>query len=86
MAESGLPGFESNGWFGIVAPAGTPQDVIAKLNAAFVLVLKDPAVVDRIRGLGSEPMPMTPDEFSTFIRHEIDKWLKVVAASGGKPN
>ena len=86
LAESGLPNFESNGWFGIVAPAGTPQDVIAKLNAAFVTVLKDPAVVDRIRALGSEPMPMTPDEFSAFIKSEIDKWLKVAAASGGKPN
>jgi tripartite-type tricarboxylate transporter receptor subunit TctC len=86
LAESGLPNFESNGWFGIVAPAGTPQDVIVKLNAAFVTVLKDPAVVDRIRALGSEPMPMTPDEFSAFIRSEIDKWLKVAAASGGKPN
>jgi tripartite-type tricarboxylate transporter receptor subunit TctC len=86
LAESGLPNFESNGWFGIVAPAGTPQDVIVKLNAAFVTVLKDPAVVDRIRALGSEPMPMTPDEFAAFIGHEIDKWLKVMAASGGKPN
>jgi len=86
FAEAGLRDFESNGWFGIVAPAGTPQDVIAKLNAAFVTVLKDPAVADRIRALGSEPMPMTPDEFSTFIKSEIDMWLKVVAASGGKPN
>jgi tripartite-type tricarboxylate transporter receptor subunit TctC len=67
-------------------PSGTPPDVIAKLNAAFVTVLKDPAVVDRIRALGSEPMPMTPDEFSSFIKHEIDKWLKVIAASGAKPN
>jgi tripartite-type tricarboxylate transporter receptor subunit TctC len=86
IAESGLPGFESNGWFGVVAPAGTPPEVIAKLNAAFVTVLKEPAVVDRIRGLGAEPMPMTPDEFSAFIRHEIDKWLRVIAASGAKPN
>jgi tripartite-type tricarboxylate transporter receptor subunit TctC len=86
FAEAGLPNFQSNGWFGIVAPAGTPPDVIAKLNAAFVAVLKDPAIVERIRALGSEPMPMTPDEFSAFIRSEIDKWLKVVAASTGKPN
>ena len=84
--ESGLAGFESNGWFGIVAPAGTPPEVIGKLNAAFATVLKDPAVVDRIRGLGSEPMPMTPEAFAAFIRSEIDKWLKVMAASGGKPN
>jgi tripartite-type tricarboxylate transporter receptor subunit TctC len=81
FSESGLPGFESNGWFGIVAPAGTPQDVIARLNTAFVTVLKDPVVIERIRALGSEPMPMTPDEFAAFIRSEIDKWLKVAAAS-----
>jgi len=84
--EAGLPEFESNGWFGIVAPAGTPPDVIATLNKAFVTVMRDPAVVERIRALGSEPMPMTPDEFSVFIRREIDKWLKVMAVSGAKPN
>src|SRR5262245_49328481 len=84
LAESGLPGFESNGWFGIVAPAGTPSDVIATLNAALVKVLNDPAVVERIRALGAEPMPMTPAEYGAFIRTEIDKWSKVVGA--GKPN
>ncbi|MBV8835069.1 MAG: tripartite tricarboxylate transporter substrate binding protein [Alphaproteobacteria bacterium] len=84
--EAGLPDFESNGWFGIVAPAATPVDVIATLNAAFVTVMKDPAVVERIRALGSEPMPMTPGEFSAFIRSEIDKRSKILEASGVKPN
>jgi len=86
LDESGLPGFESSGWFGIVVPAGTPADVIAKLNTGFVSVLKDPDVVERIRGLGAEPMPMTPAEYGAFINSEIDKWLKVVTASPGKPN
>src|SRR5215470_14752675 len=84
--ESGLPGFESSGWFGIVVPAGTPADVIAKLNTAFVSVLKDPDVIERIRALGAEPMPMSPAEYGAFINSEIDKWLKVVTASPGKPN
>ena len=84
LAESGLPGFESNGWFGIVAPAGTVPDVIATLNTALVKVLNDPDVVERIRALGAEPMPMTPVEYGAFIRTEIDKWSKVVGA--GKPN
>jgi tripartite-type tricarboxylate transporter receptor subunit TctC len=84
FAESGLPGFESNGWFGIVVPAGTPVDVIATLNAAFVTLLKEPDIVERVRALGAEPMPMAPAEYGAFIRSEIDKWLKVVAA--GKPN
>lgn len=78
FAESGLPGFESTGWFGIVAPHGTPPDVIAKLNAAFVAALNDPETVKRIRKLGSDPMPMTSAEFSTFIDKEIAKWGKVV--------
>lgn len=81
FAESGLPGFESYGWFGIFAPGGTPPDVVAKINAAFVAALKDPQLVERIRALGSEPMPMTQAEFRTFINNEMDKWLKVVAAS-----
>ena len=86
IAESGLPGFESNGSFGIVAPAGTPADVIATLNAAFVTVLNDPDIVERIRALGAEPLPMTPAEFASFVEVEIEKWLKVAAASNVKPN
>jgi tripartite-type tricarboxylate transporter receptor subunit TctC len=85
FAEQGLPDFESNGWFGIVAPAKTPPAVIAKLNAALVAELKEPSVVERVRALGAEPMPQTPEEFATFIVREIDKWTKVVAASGGLP-
>ncbi len=86
FAEAGLSGFEATGWFGIVAPAATPPDVIATLNAAFVKVLNDPDIVERIRALGAEPIPMTPAEFAAFIKIEIDKWLKVAAASSAKPN
>jgi len=78
VAESGLPGFEANGSFGIVAPAGTPPEVITKLNAAFVAVLNDPAVVKRIHALGSVPMPMTPQEFGAYIARDLEKWMKVV--------
>ncbi len=84
FAEQGVPGFEATGWFGIVAPAGTPDDVIAKINAAFVTALKDPATVERIRALGSDPLPMTPDEFSRFIESEVKKWGTVVAKTGKK--
>jgi tripartite-type tricarboxylate transporter receptor subunit TctC len=85
FAEQGLPDFESNGWFGIIAPAKTPPAVVTRLNAALVAELKEPSVVERIRALGAEPMPQTPAEFSAFIVREIDKWTKVVAASGGLP-
>lgn len=86
FAESGVPGFEATGWFGIVAPHGVPPDVVTKLNAAFVAALNDPDVAKRIRGLGAEPMPMTPSEFSAFISTEIAKWQKVVKNAAQKPN
>jgi tripartite-type tricarboxylate transporter receptor subunit TctC len=82
VAESGLPGFEADGSFGIVAPAGTPPDVIAKLNAAFVAVLNDPAVVERINVLGAVPMPMTTTEFGAYVARDLEKWLKVIRAAG----
>lgn len=84
FAEQGVPGFEATGWFGIVAPAATPNDVIAKLNAAFVTALKDPAIVERIRALGSDPLPMSPQEFSRFIESEARKWETVAAKAGKK--
>jgi tripartite-type tricarboxylate transporter receptor subunit TctC len=86
FVESGVPGFESTGWFGIVAPAGTPAEVIEKLNSAFAKALADPAVVERIRALGSEPMPMSPAEFAAFIGSETAKWAKVAAKAGEKTN
>ena len=78
FAEAGLPDFVSTGWFGIIAPRGVPQEVVTKLNAAFVEALKDPEIVKRIQALGSDPMPMTPSEFAAFIDSEIVKWGKVV--------
>jgi tripartite-type tricarboxylate transporter receptor subunit TctC len=86
FAEAGLPGFASTGWFGIVAPAGTPADVIATLNTAFVKVLNEPDIVEHIRALGAEPIAMTPAEFAAFIKVEIDKWLTVTASGSVKPN
>ena len=86
FAESGLPGFESMGWFGMVAPAGTPPAIIASLNAAIASALKDTAIVERLRAIGAEPVPSTPAEFAEFIRREIDKWARVTAQSGFKAN
>ena len=70
LAELGLSGFESVGWFGVVAPAGTPSDIIGKLNAAFVKALSDPAAIEKIRVLGAEPAPTSPDAFAKFIQSE----------------
>jgi tripartite-type tricarboxylate transporter receptor subunit TctC len=84
LAEAGLSGFESVGWFGLVAPAGTPPAIIARLNAAFVKALNDPAAAEKIRGLGAEPAPSSPDNFAQFIRSESVKWGKLIADAGIK--
>jgi tripartite-type tricarboxylate transporter receptor subunit TctC len=82
LAELGLSGFESVGWFGLVAPAGTPPEIVGRLNAAFVKALKDPAAVDKIRVLGAEPSAMTPEAFAAFIQNESLKWGKLIADAG----
>ena len=85
MTEAGLPGFEATGWFGIMAPRGLPPDIANKLNAAFVAALKDPAIAEKIRALGSEPMPMTTAEFRSYIDGEIEKWSAVSKAAATSP-
>jgi tripartite-type tricarboxylate transporter receptor subunit TctC len=84
LSEFGLSGFESVGWFGLVAPVGTPPDIIGRLNAAFVKALDDPAAADKIRGLGAEPAPSSADAFAQFIRSESAKWGKLIADAGIK--
>lgn len=86
LAEGGIAGFESVGWFGLVAPAGTPSEIVARLNEAFVKALKDPAVVEKIRTLGAEPSPTTPADFARFIASESEKWGKLVKEAGIKAN
>ena len=71
--ELGLKGYESIGWYGVIAPAGTPPDIVATLNKAFVETLKEPEVIERIRSVGAEPAPMTPAQFSAFISNETDE-------------
>jgi tripartite-type tricarboxylate transporter receptor subunit TctC len=82
LSETGLSGFESVGWFGLMAPAATPPDVIGRLNAAFVKSLNDPAVAEKIRGLGAEPAPSSADNFAQFIQSESVKWGKLIADAG----
>ncbi|MDX2204070.1 MAG: tripartite tricarboxylate transporter substrate binding protein [Hyphomicrobiaceae bacterium] len=84
LAERGLKGYESVGWFGLVAPAGTPPAVVARLNAAFVKALRDAAVADKISALGAEPAPTSAEEFRDFIAAENAKWRKLIAEAGIK--
>jgi len=86
IAESGLPGYEAVGWFGVIAPAGTAPEVIAKLNAAITGALNDPAIRERIIAVGAEPAPMSPERFAAFIRSETEKWSAVIAKSSAKAN
>jgi tripartite-type tricarboxylate transporter receptor subunit TctC len=73
-----LPGFQVVVWFGVLAPAGTPPEIVAKLNDAIVRALATPAVKETLSKLGVEPKSSTPEEFAATIRADIDKWAKVV--------
>jgi tripartite-type tricarboxylate transporter receptor subunit TctC len=84
--EQGLKDFEVSGWFGIAAPGGTPRAVVMKLNAAVVAALNDPEVARRIRTIGMEPAPMTPEQFSAFVDGEIAKAEKLQVTGDDKPN
>jgi tripartite-type tricarboxylate transporter receptor subunit TctC len=78
VAESGLPGYESVGWFGLLAPAHTPPAIIEKLNRAMVGIMGERDVIDRMAALGAEPEPQTPDQFGRYINADVAKWTKLV--------
>jgi tripartite-type tricarboxylate transporter receptor subunit TctC len=84
MAEAGMPGFDISTWFGLLAPAGTPPDVIAKWNADVVKVLNSPDVREKMLAQGAEPSPQTPAEFASFIAREREKYARIVKASGAR--
>ena len=85
-AEAGFPQIEAENWYGMVAPAGTPSAIVAKLNAATLAALRDPEVMERLASQGAILAGGTPGEFAAYIRSETDKWAKVVQASGAKAN
>ena len=85
IAEGGVPGFESVAWFGPVAPAGTPSDVIARLHKDIVAIITAPEVKDRFAKDGGYVVASTSEEFGAFMRAETVKWAKVVKAAGIKP-
>ena len=81
VAESGVPGYEYSTWYGLLAPAGVPKPIVARLSQATMAVLKMPDVRKRYLSQGMDPVPNTPDEFSKLIRSEMEKWGKVVKAA-----
>jgi tripartite-type tricarboxylate transporter receptor subunit TctC len=82
VSESGLPGFEVVGWYGLLAPSGTSREIIARLHSESVKLLKLPDVKERLAATGFEPIGTTPEQFGTYIRSEVEKWAKVVKAAG----
>jgi tripartite-type tricarboxylate transporter receptor subunit TctC len=82
--ESGLRGFEVSSWYGIFAPVATPKQVVAKVNADMQAILASADMKAKLAPLGAEPAPTSPEDFARFVRADIDKWAKVVTASGAK--
>jgi tripartite-type tricarboxylate transporter receptor subunit TctC len=86
VAESGLPGYEAVAWYGIFAPAGTPQDYVQKLNADIVRIVQSPDVRELFLKQGATAYATSPEEFAGVVRRDIAKWRKIVRESGAKPD
>jgi tripartite-type tricarboxylate transporter receptor subunit TctC len=86
VAESGYPGFEAINWSAFVAPRDTPPHVLRQLNAAIVATLSDPDILARMKKIGLNTMPSTPEETATYIRREANKWGKLIKETGIKAN
>jgi tripartite-type tricarboxylate transporter receptor subunit TctC len=85
IAESGLPGYEATSWYGILAPARTPPQIVTRLHEVLVSVIGAPDMKDKLAAQGLDPVGNTPQQFAAVIKSEIAKWAKVVKASGAKP-
>jgi tripartite-type tricarboxylate transporter receptor subunit TctC len=84
IAEAGVPGYESGVWFGIMVPAATPKDVVARLNAAAVQATKSPEFIKRMTDLGYNIIPGTPEDMARMLDAEVKRWGPIVKASGAK--
>jgi tripartite-type tricarboxylate transporter receptor subunit TctC len=86
IAESGVPGFEATQWYGVVAPAGTPADIVAKLNAAIVQIMGSKEMKERLNTEGAIASVNSPEAFAAFIESERKRWGAVVKAAGMRPD
>lgn len=85
MAEAGLPGFDVTGWYAVLAPAGTPQPIVNKIQTDVATALRVPALNARLSSEGAEPVGSTPQQFAKFLTDEIRKWTKVIAEAKVTP-
>jgi tripartite-type tricarboxylate transporter receptor subunit TctC len=83
-AAADLPSYEASSWFGLLAPAGTPPEIVHRIQHEVAKALGSPAVRERLQAQGAEPVGNTPEQFAAFIRAETAKWSKVVKDSGAK--
>src|SRR2546426_5935492 len=84
VAEAGLPAFEDTTWYGVLAPAGTPRPIVARLNGELVKILYSADMKDKLNALGTDPVTSTPEEFAAYLRQETVKWADVVRKAGLK--
>lgn len=84
ISEAGVPGYNVTGWYGLYAPAGTPMDIVRRLQAEGARALNSPDVKEKLMKTGNEPVASRPEEFAAFLRAEMAKWAKVIKASGLK--
>ena len=82
MNEAGVPGYDADAWFGLLAPVATPKDIIARLHAEVTKALQAPDLRERLRGIGATPGSGTPEQFTAMVRNEVAKWSKVVKRAG----
>ena len=82
LAETVLLGFEAISWYGVLAPAATPKDIVARLNAEIVKAAANPDTAERLSAEGANPSAGTPEQFGAFIKSEIVRWGKVIKATG----
>jgi len=84
ISESGLRGFDIGTWFGVFAPAGTPREIVTRLNAEISRALRTPVMKERLATVGAEAMPDSPEAFTAFVKAEMAKYKQIVQASGAK--
>ena len=81
-----MPGYEAVAWYGVFAPAGTPREIVGRLNADIVKIIQSPDVRDLLLKQGAEAYALSPAEFAKVVARDVEKWAKVVQVSGAKPN